>query len=269
MDERNIGKLAHFMGVSPYTIKYYEKIGLLHSSRDKNSNYRRYELRTCTDILECMKYRGMGFSLKELEALVKTADSETQNRMIQERLRAVEEELERLNDLHQFLTEYMREIKHLDRGLNQWYVMPLEGVTYCRMQTEGLNFTENNIGDDSVNIMNYAPRTMSMVLLKQSYLNGGPQAFSWGQSVTFPQEQAELEGRPEFIRLTADRAFVAYRKYTGPYVANGELAEDLRSMFLAYASEIPGDVYAFRLKVVHDGQGNDWNYFKIVVPLRG
>lgn len=267
MDNRNIGKLAQFMGVSPYTIKYYEKIGLLTANRDKQSNYRRYELSTCSFLAECLKYRKMGFSLKELEVLIKQADEQMHESMLEQRLHAVEEELQQLNALHRYLLEYQKDCHQAEKNLGRWYIVPFEERIYCRPQTNCLNFTEKNISEDSVNIMDYAPRTRGLLILSQSYLNGGEQEFSWGQSVTCQAPCPELEGCPEFDIVAPTRAFVTYRKYSGPYVINGEMAQDIRAIFHQYASEFPSHVYALRLKIVHDRQGNDWNYFKIIVPL--
>lgn len=267
MDNRNIGKLAQFMGVSPYTIKYYEKIGLLSANRDKQSNYRRYELSTCSFIAECLKYRKMGFSLKELEVLIKQADEQMHQSMLEQRLLTVEEELQQLNELHRFLLQYRQDCQEAEKNLEDWYIVPFKERIYCRPQTNCLNFTEKNISEDSINIMDYAPRTQGIVILSQSYLNGGKQEFSWGQSVTFQEPHPELEACPEFDVVAPVRAFVAYRKYSGSYVINGEMAQDIRAIFHQYAPEFPCDVYAVRLKIVHDSQGKDWNYFKIIVPL--
>lgn len=38
MNEKTVGMLAKFTGVSVHTIKYYEKIGLLSSARREHSN---------------------------------------------------------------------------------------------------------------------------------------------------------------------------------------------------------------------------------------
>lgn len=267
MDNRNIGKLAQFMGVSPYTIKYYEKIGLLSANRDKQSNYRRYELSACSYLAECLKYRKMGFSLKELEILIKQADEQLHESMLEQRLLTVEEELQQLNELRSFLLEYSQECKQAEKNLGHWYIVPFKERIYCRPQTNCLNFTEKNISEDSVNIMDYAPRTQGVLVLSQSYLNGGEQKFSWGQGVIVHKHTPELESAPEFTVVEPARAFVTYQKYTGAYVINGEMAQDIRAIFHQYAPEFPSDVYALRLKTVHDSQGKDWNYFKIIVPL--
>ena len=45
MNEKTVGMLAKFTGVSVHTIKYYEKIGLLSSARREHSNYRSYDIK--------------------------------------------------------------------------------------------------------------------------------------------------------------------------------------------------------------------------------
>lgn len=268
MDEQNIGKLSRFMGVSPHTIKYYEKIGLLHSERDEHSNYRRYDLLICTDLGECVRYRGMGFSLKDLDTIMKTADSDTHLEMVGARRQEVKEELERLTCLYHFLTDYEEDCRRLDEELGEWYVEPCNLIFYIRLQTKSLTFTEENIGDDSVNIMDFAPRTTGVVALTRDYLEGGEQDFSWGQSLICREPHEQLEGHEEFIRLAPKKIFVTYRRYTGAYVKNGEMAEDIRQIFHRYSPVFPAGAYAFRLKIVHDAAGSAWHYFKIVIPLK-
>lgn len=268
MDEKNIGTLARFMGVSPHTIKYYEKIGLLSSGRDERSNYRRFELRVCTDLAECVKFRSMGFSLKELDKLRKSADGAELQEMLGERIRNLEEEIARLSGLCSFLKEYERECRRAEEELGEWYIEPFDQVVYCRMQTKNLNYTEQNLAADAVNIMDFAPKTMAVAILNRNYLEGGEQEFSWGQSLGFRERQPSFEQMENFICLAPRKVFVTYQKYTGAFIANGEMAEDIRRIFHEYAPVFPDHAYAFRIKITHDEKGNDWNYFKIVVPLK-
>ena len=71
MNEKTVGMLAKFTGVSVHTIKYYEKIGLLSSTRREHSNYRSYDIRACTDIYECMKYKNLGVAILNDKGIIK------------------------------------------------------------------------------------------------------------------------------------------------------------------------------------------------------
>ena len=98
MSEKTIGTLSKFTGIPAHTIKYYEKIGLLESSRNEHSNYRSYDMRICTDIYECVKYRNMGFPLKETKELVKEADDRRLEELLEDRRLQIEEEIRALTE---------------------------------------------------------------------------------------------------------------------------------------------------------------------------
>lgn len=268
MDKKNIGTLARFMGVSIHTIKYYDKIGLLHSERDENSNYRQFDLSICTDLSECIRYRSLGFSLKELDVLLKSARNEEQRSMLRERIEQLEEELQKMTEIHSWLLAYEKDCIRVEEDLNEWYIEPWQGMIYCRMQTAQLTFTKECLAGDSLNIMDFAPQTTNVVVLKQSYLEGGEQIFSWGQSIFRSKPDERFEQEKQMIRFSPKKVFVAFRKYTGTYVADGTMAEDIRRLFREYAEKFTGDAYCFRIKITHDEAGKRWHYFKIVIPLK-
>lgn len=268
MDKKNIGTLARFMGVSIHTIKYYDKIGLLHSERDESSNYRQFDLSICTDLSECIRYRSLGFSLKELDILLKSAGNEEHGQMLRERLDLLEAEIQRATELRDWLVSYQRECIRAEQELGEWYIEPFHGIAYCRMQTAQLSFTKECLAADSLNVMDFAPQTTNVVVLKQSYLEGGEQIFSWGQSVFRAKPDAAFEQEAQLLRFSPKKVFVAFRKYTGTYVADGTMAEDIRALFREYGDVIPGDAYCFRVKITYDEEGKRWHYFKIVIPLK-
>lgn len=268
MDKKNIGTLARFMGVSIHTIKYYDKIGLLHSERDENSNYRQFDLSICTDLSECIKYRSMGFSLKELDVLLKSVGNEEHRAMLRERIQLLDEELKRTQTIRDHLLSYERDCIRAEEDLDEWYIEAWNGIAYCRMQTAQLTFTKECLASDSVNMMDFAPQTTNVVVLKKNYLNGGEQEFSWGQSVLRAEPDEVFEQETHICRFSPRKVFVAFRRYTGTYVADGTMAEDIRQLFRKYGEEFPGDAYCFRVKITYDEAGNRWHYFKIVIPLK-
>ena len=109
MNEKTVGMLAKFTGVSVHTIKYYEKIGLLSSTRKEHSNYRSYDIRSCTDIYECVKYKNLGFSLKDVGTLTKEADEVQMKKMLEERLQEIDGSIAELQKLRSRVAGYMEE----------------------------------------------------------------------------------------------------------------------------------------------------------------
>ena len=115
MNEKTVGMLAKFTGVSVHTIKYYEKIGLLSSTRREHSNYRSYDIRACTDIYECMKYKNLGFALKEVGNLIKEADSEAIDNLLKKRLEEIDASLSELQELKKRVMDYLAETEEIEK----------------------------------------------------------------------------------------------------------------------------------------------------------
>ena len=179
MSEKTIGALSRFTGISAHTIKYYEKIGLLSVGRKENSNYRSYDMRVCTDIYECVKYRNMGFSLKDTQELVKEASNERVSELLAERKAQIEEEITRLTEQRRQLEIFQEQIGELDFDED-----------YC-LESGGLNLAE------------YMPISQSTVWLKEEYLAGGLTGYSWGQGV-FPAERKDrIHGREGYLHVPA------------------------------------------------------------------
>lgn len=270
MNEKTVGALAKFTGVSVHTIKYYEKMGLLASQRKENSNYRSYDVRVCTDIYECVKYRNMGFSVKDTKELLSVADDACLEMLLEKRRQELTEEIERLGRQQEMISNYLREIQTEEKKIGKWYIEDCPEL-YFRSQTEALTYAEEaGMVSDGVNLTDYAPRAKSVVWLDQEYLANGGDSFSWGQGILMRPDEDWMEGKKGFRHQPAGRAFVMYVCMTGRYVSDGRLAEEIRRVYREYREELPpGDGYGVRIKITHDEEGNDWNYLKIVIPLTG
>ena len=83
-----IGEIARFFGIPAETLRSIEQNGLLHPSRQQESAYREYSMSAFAELFEYMKYRQMGFSVKEIRAFSEGQDmqpiSEGMKRRVQE-----------------------------------------------------------------------------------------------------------------------------------------------------------------------------------------
>ena len=267
MSEKTIGALSRFTGISAHTIKYYEKIGLLSVGRKENSNYRSYDMRVCTDIYECVKYRNMGFSLKDTQELVKEASNERVNELLAERKAQIEEEITRLTEQRRQLEIFQEQIGELERHLGKWYVEECRDF-YLRPQTKELDFDEDYcLESGGLNLAEYMPISQSTVWLKEEYLAGGLTGYSWGQGV-FPAERKDrIHGREGYLHVPAGRAFVTYMKFAGPYVSDGRMGQELMKVYRQFRQDTPKEAFGQRIRITRDGDGTVWNYFKVFIPL--
>ena len=267
MSEKTIGTLSKFTGIHDHTIKYYEKIGLLSSNRKEHSNYRSYDMRICTDIYECVKYRNMGFSLKETKELVKEADDRRLEELLAERKERIDEEIRSLTEQKRRLEIFRGEIKELEERLGKWYIEEC-GDFYFRSQTKELDYEGGDyLESDGLNLSTLLPVSKTTVHMEKTYLNGGRKGYSWGMGIFPGKDRAWIEGRAGYRHVPAGRAFVFYLKITGPYVSDGSMAEEINGHYRRFRSGTPEEAFGVRLKITCDEEGNDWNYFKIFIPL--
>jgi MerR family copper efflux transcriptional regulator len=98
-----IQELADLMGLTPHTIRFYEKEGLLdsrHIQREKN-NYRNYSDEAIERLKLIKKFQGIGCSLAELKTILQ--DHDTNARTNQE---VIEWILQKINEIERRKDEY-------------------------------------------------------------------------------------------------------------------------------------------------------------------
>jgi DNA-binding transcriptional MerR regulator len=104
-----VGELARLAGVTVRTLHHYDRIGLLTPSGRTPAGYRVYELADVDRLQQVLVYRGLGFGLEEIAALLDDPDADAgehlrrQHRLLLEQrdrtdamVAAVEKEMEAL-----------------------------------------------------------------------------------------------------------------------------------------------------------------------------
>ncbi|MEI3335708.1 MAG: MerR family DNA-binding transcriptional regulator [Dorea longicatena] len=243
MNEKTVGMLAKFTGVSVHTIKYYEKIGLLSSTRREHSNYRSYDIRACTDIYECMKYKNLGFALKEVGNLIKEADSEAIDNLLKKRLEEIDASLSELQELKKRVTDYLAETEEIEKKQGNWYIEEMPDF-WIRFQTNNLEYGKNaQLESDGINFMDYAPESKSVLKISRESLNGTENQFSWGQAVRaeyiedIEKNENVWSRQKGYTRIKGGRAFVLYLKITGPYASEGVLQKKIRKIYRKFQKQ--------------------------------
>lgn len=69
------GELARLSGVSPDTLRYYERLGILPTSQRTNGGYRMFPPSAIERVQLARRAMQLGFSLKELSEILRTRDN--------------------------------------------------------------------------------------------------------------------------------------------------------------------------------------------------
>lgn len=71
---RSLHKVCKAAGLSPRTLHHYENMGLLQPSEVAPSGYRMYDEEAILRLQDILLFREMGFSLKEIKAILDAPD---------------------------------------------------------------------------------------------------------------------------------------------------------------------------------------------------
>jgi len=114
-----VAKLAQQTRVSPDTIRYYVRVGLLTPGRRKENNYQLFDSQDANRLKFIHDAKQLGFSLKEIRQIIEQSDSGNspcpivrdiiQNRIIENR--------RKLDELHALQDR-------MESALQQWNDMP-------------------------------------------------------------------------------------------------------------------------------------------------
>jgi len=120
-----IGSLARQAGVSPDTLRHYERLGLLKPARRTQAGYREYDASALSRVALVQLALDCGFTLAELsEVLRKRERGEAPCRRVRElvaaKLKRTEREIERMREscegLRSTLADWDRRLAHTPRG---------------------------------------------------------------------------------------------------------------------------------------------------------
>ncbi|HMQ04969.1 MAG TPA: heavy metal-responsive transcriptional regulator [Pyrinomonadaceae bacterium] len=116
-----IGEVAANAGVNVQTVRYYERRGLLPKPSRLPSGYRVYQVATPGLIRFIKRAQALGFTLRELKDLLRVTDqplgSSIHLRSIAKtKINSIDEEIRRLTEAREFLSELLTKCGCLDPG---------------------------------------------------------------------------------------------------------------------------------------------------------
>ena len=106
------GALAKSAGVSPDTIRHYEKIGVLPRASRTDSGYRVYPARALDRVLVVQRALRIGFTLAELAEVLKARDAggapcRRVYQLAQDKLRGIEADIEALKRTRRYVKKVL------------------------------------------------------------------------------------------------------------------------------------------------------------------
>jgi len=104
------GELAKISGISPRTLQFYDKIGLLKPESYSESGYRRYDDAAALRLQQILFFRELGFELSDIKAIMEKPDFDLLA-AIESHRELLKEKTERLGDLLATVDKTIKKLK--------------------------------------------------------------------------------------------------------------------------------------------------------------
>ncbi|HYG57763.1 MAG TPA: MerR family transcriptional regulator, partial [Symbiobacteriaceae bacterium] len=104
---QKIGDLATRYGISSRTLRYYEEIGLLKSSRESDTQQRWFDEGAVTRLEQILLLRRLELPIKEVQEILSTQELQVAVDAFARKLQAIDQELGRLQELHDLVSAFL------------------------------------------------------------------------------------------------------------------------------------------------------------------
>ena len=100
--------------VTTRTLRYYEKMGLINSSRDESSGYRLYDETALIRLKQILILRKMSISIDDIGRIFSSKNSDTVLTVLDKKVDDIDNEMALLHELKEFVLEFIHQIRQVD-----------------------------------------------------------------------------------------------------------------------------------------------------------
>ncbi|MCL2546781.1 MAG: MerR family transcriptional regulator [Oscillospiraceae bacterium] len=109
-----INEVTNRYDVTARTLHYYEKMGLIASSRDENSGYRLYDQVALTRLKQILILRKMNISIADIGKIFAANNSDAVLSVLDRKVDDIDSEVAHLHELKEIVLEFIRQLRQVD-----------------------------------------------------------------------------------------------------------------------------------------------------------
>ncbi|WP_342772998.1 MerR family transcriptional regulator [Paenibacillus zeisoli] len=120
--EITISELAKLMNVSVHQIRYFEEKGILQPAYTDTNQYRKYGMDQVYELARILLLRKLEVPVQSIKACMTSYSADQQRQLLHHSLQDIEAELQRLQELQQFILKVLHEEQSFSLQPNQFQV---------------------------------------------------------------------------------------------------------------------------------------------------
>ena len=130
--------------VSARTLRYYEDMGLIESTRNDDYAYRLYDEVAIKRLEQILILRRLNISIKDIKRIFSTAGSEVVLDVLEKKVDNIDEEVSLLHELKKIVLEFIEQIKRLDFEKETDVKLLYEKANDIETQITNVNYSGNS-----------------------------------------------------------------------------------------------------------------------------
>ncbi|MCD7819172.1 MAG: helix-turn-helix domain-containing protein [Lachnospiraceae bacterium] len=178
-----IGDYSAYMGVTPDFLKHYEQFNLVFPETGENG-YRYYPFNQSYKILECIRLRNYGFSIRDIEKLLNDDDFANINDKMDRKIEEIERRIEFEKEI---VSDYQRMKECLEKTRDQksaWYIAETEDLYFLPHSNDYDFLMDERIYAVLHDWMSWLPVVKSCLEIRGCEDFSEEPTYSWGLSVS-------------------------------------------------------------------------------------
>lgn len=109
-----VSELSNLLNLSPHTIRYYDKAGLINTRCKSDNGYRLYDFEEVYALSRVMLLRESGISIKDIKALINNYAKENYREKLSQSYQGIGIEISRLENLQKEISETIETLDNYD-----------------------------------------------------------------------------------------------------------------------------------------------------------
>jgi DNA-binding transcriptional MerR regulator len=129
--------------ISARTLRYYEDMGLINSTRSDDYTYRLYDEAAMQRLEQILILRKLNISVKDIQRIFNTSGSEVVLEVLGKKVDAIDEEVSLLHELKEIVLDFIRQIEQADFGKESDIKLLYEKAKEIETQIANVDYNGN------------------------------------------------------------------------------------------------------------------------------
>ena len=113
-----IKDVSSMYSITARTLRYYEDMGLINSTRSDDYAYRMYDESAVRRLEQILILRKLNISIKDIQRIFNTSSSEIVLEILEKKVQNIDDEVALLHELKEIVLDFIREIERVDFANN-------------------------------------------------------------------------------------------------------------------------------------------------------